>query len=849
MSHNKLYIVFLLFISSLCSSLTHSAWAQDTTVIVDYNEPKKYEIGGVVVEGAKTTDEDAIKSVAGLQAGKVVTIPGQEVTDAITTLWELNLFTNVEIYLERTLGEIAFLKIKVEERPRYARHSYRNIKKRYHDDMNDVVTKFLSKGSIVTANTINNIETGIEEYFAEKGYLDAEVKVEEMDDPVLKDAVQLIIEVQRNDRVKIQDISFDGNTNVKARKLRNKMKNTRKKSRLFAKSRFTEDGFDEDQESLVNYYRSLGYRDMRITGDSVWREEDGDMQIRLDIHEGQQYYFRNISWKGNTLYEDAVLNNILGIEKGDVYNLEELNERLTFSLDGRDVGALYQDDGYLFFRAEPVEVAIDRDSIDIEMRIFEGPQATIERVVISGNDRTHEHVIRRELRTLPGKKFSRSDIIRSQRQLTNLGYFDPEQLGINTPVNPQRYTVDIEYDLVERPSDQLELSAGWGGFSGLILTLGVTFNNFSMRNLWNGEAWKPVPVGDGQRLSLRAQTNGRFFQSYNASFTEPWLGGKKPTSFSVGGAYTRINRLDRAFEATGYLSIARIFSGIGTRLRWPDDNFLINATLSYENYQLDDYPNQFIYDGVNVSNGSYNNLSIELRLARTSINEQIFPTSGSEIALTAKFTPPYSTFRKDNFYDDVSIQDRFRWLEYHKWRLDMDWYQTIVGKLVFRANAKIGILGYYNERTGVSPFERFLVGGNGLNNQQVGIAGVDIISLRGYEVDDLEVNAGNNLATAGTATVFNKYTLELRYPISLNPSATIFVLGFVQGGNAWDGLDRFNPFDLRRSAGLGLRVFLPMFGLLGFDYGIGFDKPELTNTDANWPQYGQFNLILGFEPD
>ena len=849
MSHNKLYLVFLLFISSLCSSLTHSAWAQDTTVIVDYNEPKKYEIGGVVVEGAKTTDEDAIKSVAGLQAGKVVTIPGQEVTDAITTLWELNLFTNVEIYLERTLGEIAFLKIKVEERPRYARHSYRNIKKRYHDDMNDVVTKFLTKGSIVTANTINNIETGIEEYFAEKGYLDAEVKVEEMDDPVLKDAVQLIIEVQRNDRVKIQDISFDGNTNVKARKLRNKMKNTRKKSRLFAKSRFTEDGFDEDQESLVNYYRSLGYRDMRITGDSVWREEDGDMQIRLDIHEGQQYYFRNISWKGNTLYEDAVLNNILGIEKGDVYNLEELNERLTFSLDGRDVGALYQDDGYLFFRAEPVEVAIDKDSIDIEMRIFEGPQATIERVVISGNDRTHEHVIRRELRTLPGKKFSRSDIIRSQRQLTNLGYFDPEQLGINTPVNPQRYTVDIEYDLVERPSDQLELSAGWGGFSGLILTLGVTFNNFSMRNLWNGEAWKPVPVGDGQRLSLRAQTNGRFFQSYNASFTEPWLGGKKPTSFSVGGAYTRINRLDRAFEATGYLSIARIFSGIGTRLRWPDDNFLINATLSYENYQLDDYPNQFIYDGVNVSNGSYNNLSIELRLARTSINEQIFPTSGSEIALTAKFTPPYSTFRKDNFYDDVSIQDRFRWLEYHKWRLDMDWYQTIVGKLVFRANAKIGILGYYNERTGVSPFERFLVGGNGLNNQQVGIAGVDIISLRGYEVDDLEVNAGNNLATAGTATVFNKYTLELRYPISLNPSATIFVLGFVQGGNAWDGLDRFNPFDLRRSAGLGLRVFLPMFGLLGFDYGIGFDKPELTNTDANWPQYGQFNLILGFEPD
>lgn len=843
-------LIQLFLATSLLMAGTLSVQAQEDPTF-DYSDPKKFEIGGIEFEGAKNSDEEALKAVSGLRVGEVIKIPGQKINDAITTLWDLNLFVDVEILVDRVVGEVAFLRIKVEERPRYARHNYKNVKKKYHDDMNDIVKKYLTKGSIVTDNTLNNIRRGIKRLFDDKGYLDAEVTINSLPDPVLKDAVQLEIEVDRKDRVKIKDIRFTGNENVKSRKLRGKMKDTRKKSRLFAKSRLYKKDYEKDKDNIVEYYNSLGYRDMRILKDSIWRNEDGHLIIKIDIFEGNQYFFRNIEWKGNTLYNDDVLTNVLGIEKGDVYDLEKLNERLTFSMDGRDVSALYMDDGYLFFRVDPVEVAIENDSIDIQMRIFEGPQATIERVTIEGNDRTHEHVIRRELRTLPGKKFSRSDIIRSQREITNLGYFDPEALGINTPVNPQRYTVDIEYDLTERPSDQLELSAGWGGFSGLILTLGVTFNNFSLRNISNGEAWKPVPVGDGQRLSLRAQTNGRFFQSYNASFTEPWLGGKRPTSLNVGGAYTRINRLDRAFESQGYLSIARAFAGVGTRLRWPDDNFLVNATLSYENYFLNNYPNQFQFDGVNVSQGSYNNAALELKIARTSINEPIFPTRGSEVSVSVKLTPPYSAFRSDDFYDDISVQDRFRWVEYHKWRVDMDWYQTMVGKLVFRANAKVGILGYYNERSGLSPFERYLVGGNGLNNQQIGIAGVDIISSRGYEIQDLEVNrgAGATLRTAGTATVFNKFTMEMRYPISLNPSATIFVLGFVQGVNAWDGLDNYNPFELRRSAGLGLRVFLPMFGLLGFDYGLGFDKPNLTAQNADWGQYGTFNLILGFEPD
>jgi outer membrane protein insertion porin family len=841
----SLFLVSMLLIAGAANSI---AQEEDS---FDYSDPKKYEIGGIEFEGAKNSDEDALKAVSGLRVGEVIAIPGQKINDAITTLWDLNLFVDVEIYVDRVVGEVAFLRIKVEERPRYARHNYKSVKKKYHDDMNDIVKKHLTKGSIVTDNVLNNIQQGILRLFEDEGYLDAEVNIKTLPDPVLKDAVQLEIEVNRNDRVKIKDIRFTGNENIKSRKLRGKMKNTRKKSRLFSKSRLYKKEYEEDKKNIVDYYNSQGYRDMRILGDSIWRNEDGHLIIKIDIFEGNQYFFRNIEWKGNTLFNDDVLTNVLGIEKGDVYDIEKLNERLTFSMDGRDVSALYMDDGYLFFRVDPVEVAIENDSIDVQMRIFEGPQATIERVTIQGNDRTHEHVIRRELRTLPGKKFSRSDIIRSQREITNLGYFDPEQLGINTPVNPQRYTVDIEYDLTERPSDQLELSAGWGGFSGLILTLGVTFNNFSMRNISNGEAWKPVPVGDGQRLSLRAQTNGRFFQSYNASFTEPWLGGKRPTSLNVGGAYTRINRLDRAFESQGFLSIIRGFAGIGTRLRWPDDNFLINGTLSFENYSLNNYPNQFTFEGKNVSEGSYNNVSLEIKIARTSINEPIFPTRGSEVSLKVKLTPPYSLFRSKDYYDDISVQDRFRWVEYHKWRMDVDWYQTMVGKLVFRANAKVGILGYFNERAGLSPFERYLVGGNGLNNQQIGIAGVDIISSRGYEISDLEVNqgAGATLRTAGTATVFNKFTMEMRYPISLNPSATIFVLGFVQGVNAWDGLDDYNPFELRRSAGLGLRVFLPMFGLLGFDYGIGFDKPNLTAQGAEWGQYGTFNLILGFEPD
>ena len=491
------------------------------------------------------------------------------------------------------------------------------------------------------------------------------------------------------------------------------------------------------------------------------------------------------------------------------------------------------------------------DSIDLELRIFEGPQATIDKVTIAGNDRTHEHVIRRELRTRPGQKFSRTDIVRSQREIVNLGYFNPEALGISTPVNAQRGTVDIEYTVEEKPSDLLELSAGWGGAGrGVIGTLGVSFNNFSLRNILHKETWSPLPQGDGQRLSLRAQTNGRFFQSYNASFTEPWLGGKKPNSFTVAGFLTRVTNGQLSTSVNFQrLTIASLSVGLGTRLKWPDDNFVSNTTLTYQVLNLDNWQtaNFGLDDGTFVTDGRFNNISINQTISRSTINEPIFPTSGARFSLSVQLTPPYSVLGNDQSNvggeSGATPQERFRFVEYHKWRFNAEWFTALVGKLTLRASAKIGLLGSYNDDVGVSPFERFVLGGDGLSNQQSNLLGFDLISLRGYEEEDLP-NSGE-----GGAAVFDKFTVELRYPISLNPSATIFVLAFFEGGNSFNRIREFNPFDVRRSAGLGVRVFLPVFGTLGFDYGLGFDRDDVNPDNGIFNNFGNFNIILGFEPE
>lgn len=577
--------------------------------------------------------------------------------------------------------------------------------------------------------------------------------------------------------------------------------------------------------------------------------------IRIDMSEGDKYYFRDIAFKGNSIYKEETLAEVLGINSGDVYNEELLNTRLNFAQDGRDVSSLYMDNGYLFFNVQPIEKSIEGDSIDMEIRIFEGPQATIDKITIAGNDRTHEHVIRRELRTLPGKKFSRSDIIRSQREIINLGYFNPETLGVNPVPNLQRGTVDIEYSVEEKSSDQLELSAGWGGRGrGVIGTLGVTFNNFSLNNIFKKESWKPLPQGDGQRLSIRAQTNGRFYQSYNFSFTEPWLGGKKPNSFTTGLFYSLLtNGADRSTDSFQSLAIVGLSAGLGTRLKVPDDFFISSTSVSLQSYKLKNYGTGGfrLQDGTIVLNGRYNNFAIKQTLARNSIDNPLFPTSGSKVSLSLAFTPPYSLFRKVDDYDSLDsdaarqewAQKNLKWLEYHKWRLDLEWYAKVVGKLTLKLGGKFGILGGYTPELGITPFERYELGGDGLSNQFNGIAGREVLALRGYETTNIAAN--NN----GGATVFNKLSVELRYPISLNPSSTIFVLGFFDGGNAWNDLRDYNPLDLKRSAGAGVRIFLPMFGLLGFDYGIGFDKNDVLPRGSKWSEYAKFSLILGFEPE
>lgn len=844
----KIHTLGLLLL--LLTPVVGLAQTRDTLLpVIEYGQPKEYEIGGIRVTGSQFADPNALIAITGFRVGDKIRIPGGQFSKAIQALWNLRLFTEVQIIRERSQGEVVFLEIAVKELPRYTRHSFTGVKKNQHEDLNGIINKHLQKGAILTDNVRSTLLYALEQHYVDKGYRNAKVKILSYPDEKSINAVRLEFLIAKGKKVKIRDITFSGNAHVKARILRKKMKETVRKRRLFKKSKLVRKAYEEDKINVEKYYNTIGFRDARVVHDSIWRDKKGLLHLHLDVKEGDRYYFRNLSWKGNTIYESKFLDQVLGLKKGDVYNQELLSTRLSFSQDGRDISSLYLDNGYLFFRVDPVETTIENDSIDLELRIFEGPQATIDRVVIKGNDRTHEHVVRRELFTRPGDKFSRSDIIRSQREIVNLGYFNPEALDINTPVNPERGTVDIEYKVEEKPSDQLELSAGYQpktAFTrgGVIGTLGVTFNNFSIRNIKNKETWNPLPQGDGQRFSIRGQTAGDRFQSYNASFTEPWLGGKKPNSLTLAGFY---NRFSSGFPGTDNFSRLDIIQGtvgFGTRLKFPDDNFVFRADLDIQTLKLLRYPGFADDKGRAVNNGIFHNYNFGLTLARNSVNDPIFPKNGSTVSLKMQFTPPYSWFKKQSFYDTASVRDLYRYVEYVKWRFDAEWYTTLVGKLVLKTSTKIGLLGQWTRKAGLSPFERFELGGDGLNNQNFGLNGRDIISLRGYEASEVM----GSLINSG-AGVFSKYTVELRYPISLNPQSTIFVTAWAQGGNAWQRIKDYNPFDVRRSAGLGLRVFLPMFGTLGFDYGFGFDRPDLIGTGAKISSYGNFNIVLGFEPD
>lgn len=860
---------------------------------VDYRTPREYEIGGIRVMGNGAIREQVIIARSGLQVGDIIEIPGDETSNAVKKIWRTSLFSQVEIKLEKTFGDVAFLLIELQERPRLSRYFVRGVKDSEVDDIREKIR--LTRGDPVTDYQKNRIENIVDAYYSDKGFINNSVKFTLKADTVAPNTVMLFVDVDKGSKVKIKTIDFAGNEAVSDAKLRGLMKETKQRTqfklrpkeffskvdttnkesvldvlgnisykrvrdfmqnkvtlRIFKGSKFQEDLFEDDQQLIVNYYNSLGYRDARVQVDTLYQADPENLVIKMDVDEGQRYYFRNITWNGNQKYPDELLSAILDIQKGDIYNQELLDQRLFFDMNGQDISSLYMDDGYLFFRITPNEVRIVEDSIDVEIRIVEGPQATIDEIVIKGNDKTAERVIRRELRTLPGNKFSRSDLIRSQREIAALGFFDPEQLGIEPIPSPENGTVDIEYTVVEKPSDQIELSAGWGGqVAGVFGSAGIVFNNFSLRKLLSWEELKKgLPAGDGQQLSFRLQTRGRFLQSYTFSFTEPWFGGKKPNSLSVSFNITSFNPsgLRQSDPAARYLNTRGITLAYGKRLRWPDDYFFLTSSLNFETYKLQNYTD-FI-----LSDGTSNNFFLRETLSRVStVGNPNFPHGGSNISLTAQFTPPYSLFRDEASYNGA---DRYRFIEYHKWRFNAEWFQLVAGseeqgkrKLVLRAVAKLGYLGAYNrEVTGISPFERFRMGGDGLAGGFI-LEGTDIISLQGTENFFFPVGADpENGIREQNAPIFNKFTLDLRYPISLQQSSTIFVRTFLEGGNSYADWEYYNPFNLRRSAGIGLRLFLPMFGLLGFDYGIPLDNIQ-GRPFGDVLNNGAFQFRLGFEPD
>ncbi|MBC3784319.1 outer membrane protein assembly factor BamA [Spirosoma utsteinense] len=820
-----------------------------TNDLLNYASPKDYEIAGLTVTGTRYLDPNSLVSLAGLKVGDKIRIPGEAVGSAVRKLMESGLLDNVEMFATSVVDNKVSLMFKVLERPRLYKVSFLGVKKGEQDQLKDKVK--LNLGKIVTNTITKNTQMAVRKFFIDKGYLNTKVKITTIPDSARNNATMRVL-VDKGQKVKIAKITFEGREEVEESAVRMKMKSTKEMrfGRLFSPSKFVPKKYEEDKQKLVAYYNKLGYRDASIEGDTVINTGDNTINLNIKLNEGRKYYYRNVDFTGNYLYKAERLREVLGVVKGDVYDPEDLEKKLNGN-PGQDLSSLYMDDGYLYYNAQPVEKAVDGDSIDLEIRIFEGKQATINRVILNGNTKTSDHVVMRTVRTLPGQKFSKTNLIRTQRELSTLGYFDPEKIGIN-PVPQSDGTVDIEYTVEEKPSDQIELSGGWGGYVGFVGTLGLTFNNFSARNIGNLSAWRPLPAGDGQRVQLRFQANGSQYQVYSLSFTEPWLGGRKPNALSVSASHTVYQTfydpLDptslysglKGRKPTGSYTNTAFTVGLGRQLKVPDDFFSLTNSLSFQRYNLN---NLDIFQ-IGYNNGVSNNFTFNTTLSRNSIDNPQFPRSGSSFTLSGSFTPPYSAFRKVDISSEKP-EDKYKFVEYHKWMFDASWFQTVFGKLVLNTRAHMGFLGSYNKRTDIGPFERFVLGGSGLAGQGQFALAQDIIGLRGY--DDRSVYTADYDRTSTPqersrgGVAYNKFVAELRYPVSLNPSATIFVLAFLEAGNNWGSYKQYNPFDLKRSAGFGARIFMPAFGLIGIDYGYGFDKiPGVKDKAA-----GQFHFTIG----
>ena len=827
---------------------------------LDYANPKEYTLSGVRIVGAQTLDEDVLLSITGLKIKQKISIPSTDISLAIQRLWKQGFLNDVSIKVDRIEEEQIFLAIYIEERPRLLGFSFKGLRKTRRQEIEDDLS--LVKGKIVTDVTLKNVENGVRKYLEKKGYLQAKVRVEQEADTLLTNGTRLLIKVKKGRKVRIKYIHFENTGPFAQGQLKWKMKKTgelprmhlvralpyelwhilrqplrsirqhwyrtqtpsswkplrnwlheRTQLNVFKSSKYKQKDFDTDKEGLVAYMRSKGYRNAHIASDTlVIRGRYAYLKLKLDI--GRKYYFRHLTWSGNYVHSDSLLNRLLNIKKGDVYDMSLLQKKLNYDPQGTDINSLYTNDGYLFFRIEPTELAVVADSIDVEMRLFEGPQTDLKRVYLTGNERVYDHVLLRELYSLPGQKFSRSDLVRSQQALGRLGFVDAENTTPLPLPDAETEEVDIEWQIAEKVGDQIELSAGWGGGLGLIGTVGFTLSNFSLKNVHKLSEWRPLPTGDGQQLSIRLRSTGLAFFNLSTSFTEPWLGGRRPNSLTVGYSLSRENSLNRSNQVTGSFTIHNAQAGLNRALRWPDDFFSVGLSLNYKLYLLDNISTRSLA----FTNGTSNNFSSRLAISRNSVNHPIYPTGGSLLSLSTEVTPPYSLWREVN--EERSDAFRYRFIEYHKWMGDLKFYTEFFAKLVLESRAHAGYIGKYRQEAPDTPFERFSVGGDGLTGQSF-ILGTDVIGLRGYPNNGVYAEELERGLEGGR--IFVKYVMELRYPILQSPSATLYILSFVEAGNNWNKLHNALPFKVLRSSGGGVRALLPAVGFLGIDWGYRLD--------------------------
>jgi len=843
-----------------------------------YDDGRRYIIGGLEVSGLQSYNEQTVKTYTGLRVGQPITVPGDQISAVLNKLWGLELFSNLEFYITNIEGENIFLELAITERPTLSDVSVNGVKSRKVDEILEDTD--LKKGKKITESLIANTKNYLQNKYKKQGYLNTKVNITTAKDTSETNARSMVINIRKGDKVKINNIIFEGSEQLADKKLRKALKKTKKRKlgRFWKKSKFIKEDYDNDLNLLIDKYAENGFRDARVLSDTIIKVDDNNIDLKIKVEEGDKYYFGDIDFIGNSVYTDRQLHALLRIKKGSTYNGVLLRERIADDSkpDAFDVTSLYQNNGYLFSSINPVEVSAENDTINFEIRIIEGKETFLDHITVTGNEKTNDHVIYRELRTRPGQKYDKSDIIRSIRELGQLGFFDAEQIkpDIQNP-NPNEGTVDIAYSLVESGSSQIELQGGYGG-GGFIGTLGLSFSNFSISNILKGEAYKPVPMGDGQTFALRVQAS-RTFRVYSLNFSEPWLGGKKPVRFNL--SLSRTQQFAASYGSRGRVevnkdqqfSITGITAGLAKRVQWPDDFFTISHSLGYQLYDFRNY-NIGLF---NFPDGKANSIAYTLGISRNATSGgRIFPRGGSNFEITAKLTPPFSLINGKDYNALLTAEDvrdpssdggtdytpaeqeqlqsddeeRFKWLEYYKLKFKGDWYTTLLGSadksLVLRTNAEFGFLGNYNSNVGNVPFERFYVGGDGLGNFT--LDGRDVVQLRGYENQSLApftTNALTGRSEQEGAIVYNKFSMELRYPLTLKPSASIYGLVFLEAGNAFNNFQDYNPFQLKRSAGVGLRIFMPAFGLLGIDFGYGFDQD--ANPGSTGISGWQTHFIIG----